>query len=628
MAFSLDRSLSYVRLDEPNLISIHRSAQNAIPSDDAFCGHFCEAFILEARENNTPRVYVAIYDTQLKTNLIFVPDRVTGRNIEGGALVREAEAFLKVLGFNPEPVNIRFSPAVREVIIRDLKVMRPPKETASKPVSESSMPTRQKDESPLPGAPPVKVQVPKPEGSQDSVSNLNLGIGATATKPPVPVEEEATRNSSPELDALKSELVLSRLELEAERAARLAAEDKLALADEKSAADLFALKADRDVLKSEFAALREKTRMQYLAHANAMTELEGENRVLREELVLLRGNRDDVAAALSEEVSSLRGALLKADRELKAERSQNEELSNQAQTTSREVEALRAALNTADESLYVERSKNDSALREMDALEENAAAELESLDQKVESLHAEKRLLESIAAEMKLKATGEIERLQKLNQSQRKAAIRKISELKEEIRLLAEARAVMSSPFAVPFKRDEEPIASEGGGKLEISMLPLDAASAGANVSPNPFFEGGGGDEVSFEPDMALVGVPYAEARDVMAVHRSFNKIHAAPTGRTVQTCEGFVCLVNDGGEEAVFAVWLMNQTDEVLVCRPNIARNSGDSTRRLLQEGIDYFERVGFLMDSLQLEDALDLRQQQLDSLAIFKKVALVCAA
>ncbi len=627
MAFSLDRSLSYVRIDEPNLISIHRSAKSAGPNDDVFFGHLCEAFILAARENNTCRVYAAIYDTQLKSNFIYVPDQATGKNVDGDALVCEAEAFLKNMGFSVEPVNIRFSPAVREVVIRDIKVMRPPKVAVVKPIAEPSVPTRQKDKPHVPSVSPAKVQIFETEESKGPEQDSNQNNGATVFERALS-GDESTRDAALELESLKSDLAVAKQELDAERAARRAVEDKMALALEKGSADFAALKMDRDRLKSQLASLREKSDLRYRTQATAMSELESENAGLRDDLARLRSMQDNTAAELAEEVKTLRDALRKTESELDAERSKNEQLSDSVQTTSREVETVRAALNNADESLRVERSKNDSALREMEALEQNAAAQLKSLNQKVESLHAEKRLLESIAAEMKLKASGEIERLQKLNQSQRKAAIQKISELKEEMRQLAEARAVISSSFAVPQKLEEGQDPITGVSKQDMPMQPLDVACSNSYTSPDPFGCPACVDEVCFEPDMTLMGVPYAEVGNVMEVHRSFNKIHAAPAGRLVQTCEGFVCLVNDGGEETVFAVWLMNKTDEVLVCRPNITRDSGYTSRQLLQEGINYFERVGFMMDSLHLEADLDLRQEQLDALSIFKKVDLVCAA
>lgn len=250
------------------------------------------------------------------------------------------------------------------------------------------------------------------------------------------------------------------------------------------------------------------------------------------------------------------------------------------------------------------------------------------MKKKVDSLSDEKHMLESMAAEMNIKAKGEIERLQQINQSQRRAAIKKVKALKEEMRQLSEARAVMTSPLAVSLSTVDARKPSNSGCELETLPHVADSASSSA-VFSDPFGCSHITEYVSFEPDSALDGIPYSMLDDVVEVHRSFNKIQTAPFGKQVQSCDGFVCLVKDIRQGMlVYVVWLMKETGVVLVCRPDHIPEKEGNVSNLVREGIGYFERVGFIMDELILTAEPEQRQHQIDSLSFFHKIAMECAA
>src|SRR6185369_5028661 len=268
--------------------------------------------------------------------------------------------------------------------------------------------------------------------------------------------------------------------------------------------------------------------------------------------------------------------------------------------------------------------KNESAIQEMDALERNAAAELKLLKKKVDSLSAEKQQLEKIAAEIKIKAYGEIERQQQVNQSQRKSSIKKLNALQEEIRKLAEARAVISSPTGMPLVQSGNDISSLPADDLkEISI-----AGQQASFASDRFRSCEATEYLDFLPDKSLKGIPYYISTDVVEIYRSYNTIQAAPTGKQAQKCDGFVCLVTEGGQSLVYVAWRMNSSGEVLVCLPERVADGDDSCQRMLREGISYFERIGFLIDRLHLEDDPDKRQVQLDNLAVFCRTVTYRAA
>lgn len=496
MAFSLDRAVRYVKLNESDLISIHRSTNPIVPPWEYGMGNPCEAFICVAREKEANRVCIAIYDIRLKTSSILVADPVSPGSCECNAAVREAEEFLVSLGFTMNSVNLDFSPAMREVIMLDLKIMRPPKEgTAMR------------------------------QAPQQGVE-------------PVTLTDKAARNG--EAEALAAGIT-------------------------ENAGIVAVLEAERDALLSELAAVQAEAAMLRCELSKARAARNHENDALRREICRLCNERDAAAVAASGE-----------------------------------LEALHAALAIADEALSVERAKNESALNELEALERNASNELNSLKKQIESLGAEKDQLASTAAELKLRATGEIERLRQENRTQRKAAIKKLNSLKEELHLLAETRAIMTSPFGIPLPHGD--IAGQDGSAVE--------------------------GETCFEPDGTLKGIPYSRPEDLLEVYRSFNKIQAAPAGSLVQGCEGFACLVKEERRFMVYVAWFMSETCQVLVCSPDHPPENADAARHMLRAGVGYFEKVGFLMDRLEMEPDRDERQRQLDSLPVFCRIVKECAA
>lgn len=77
-----------------------------------------------------------------------------------------------------------------------------------------------------------------------------------------------------------------------------------------------------------------------------------------------------------------------------------------------------------------------------------------------------------------------------------------------------------------------------------------------------------------------------------------------------------------------MYVAWWMHSSGEALICVPEHAADGEDSCRRMMREGIGYFERVGFLIDRLRLEPDPDMRQVQLDNLGVFCRTAMDCAA
>lgn len=620
MTFLLDRSRSFLKIEESNLLSLHRSIHSVVPSLDSCQGHPCEAFICVVQEHALQRVYLALHDQQSKSNLVYISDPVKPDAKKIVALTAAAHAFLEKIGFEMKPININFSAAIREVIIKDVKVMREP---------------------------PLAVQL---DAAKFEVQTL------------LAEKEEAARTASRREDELKRELEELRARLialsavqpaviappevtpvnlggeEVERFDHAAVELKLQPLREEIDRLASTLKSAMENLKQA----REEARQARKGQKNVQLE----NQDLREKLQTAQLELDKSA----HETASLWGELRHAEKRCQAALHQQlalkavAEAANQAETADLkteinrlaseladydtircgEAELLRAALTEANSALSAERAKNESALREMDALERNASVELKQLHTKVDSLTAEKQQLEKIGEAIKNKARGEIERQQQINQAQRMAAIKKLHALKDEIRQLAEARAVMASPTGMPLVQSGTGIPSPPAEELH-GQWPANQPECFAS---DPFGSDHAAEHVEFLPDSSLKGVPYASVSDVVEVYRSYNTIQAAPSGKQPQRCDGFVCLVTEAGQCRVYVAWLMNSSREVLVCLPAVVAEGDQACRRMLREGITYFERIGFFIDALHLEQNGEQRQAQLEQLGIFWRTSLESAA
>lgn len=672
MAFSLDRTRCFIRIDESNLISIHRSTFPIVPTVDCSQGHLCDAFIFAAREYNLYRVYIGLYDSQLKSNLVFVTDPVGFEDIKTSVLIKEAEAFLANIGFSMERVNMEFSTATREVIMRDIKVLREPSLAVRLDAAMLAIEGLTQDKKEL-----IQKTSRAHKAFKAEVDKLRQQLTLANSATVEATEKTATDEESVdalimERDSLKAELAVIREEIEKIRSEHLHAHvNKKKSQHGHQSVDVLvkAAKEETKVLREDLCVAMEKAeaakheldniRQEVLVLRDAVKDAQEAARVAEQEAASLleqvRVARDDATTAQAEvhtarqEILALQDAAKAFEDQVRADNSSAQDAYNVENNSlqqeidrlqrehdtvmavqSNEINALRAALAISDENLSFERAKNESALQEMDALERNAAVELKKLKKKVDSLSDEKHTLESMAAEMKNKANGEIERLQKINQSQRRAAIKKVNALKEEMRQLSEARAVMASPLGVSLSAVDVKNPSNAGCEPDTPTHVADSANS-ITFSSNPFGYSDKAEYISFKPDSTLDGIPYTMLEDVVEVHRSFNKIQAAPFGKQVQGCDGFVCLVKDKDLKQsllVYVVWLMKETGEVLVCRPDHIPESGDSALNMVREGIGYFERVGFIMDELVLMSDPEQRQQQIDSLSFFHKIDIECAA
>ncbi len=187
MSFAINPSLNYLHINEAYILEFYRSASAVTLPDARFRGHPFEAYICITKIDSELRAYVALLNTGLQSVLVYTSDFTARKTDDYQQVIAEAEKFACSMGFMMERVNLDFSPAMREVILKGFRVMRPP-----------PPPKKQIHRQP-------KVDVPVTLGEELDISDLS---------PSENPEDRGLRDTRAELKAVRAELVSVRVAVE------------------------------------------------------------------------------------------------------------------------------------------------------------------------------------------------------------------------------------------------------------------------------------------------------------------------------------------------------------------------------------------------------------------------------
>jgi len=201
MSFAINPSLNHLDIPQNHILEIHQSTAEVVLPDARFRGRPCEAYICISKVEKEMKAYVALLNNALKSTLVYTSDYIATTQQEYPKVFAEAEEFVKSMGFTMQKINLDFSPAMREVIIKGLRVMRPP------PAPQKKLPVRA-----------LKIDVPPA---------LVVSTGLTEAPPPE-VGKDGDVNAMTELFSLKAELASARAALEQVTRERVTAEQQSA----------------------------------------------------------------------------------------------------------------------------------------------------------------------------------------------------------------------------------------------------------------------------------------------------------------------------------------------------------------------------------------------------------------
>ncbi len=386
--FTLDKSLLGIMAAEMDVTEVYRSTIPQSVAVEGLSSSPCEAFACSIKNAGSDQtdIYVMLRFPSEKYSLVYRPDRKVLTQADYAEVMKDAQEFLGSLGFVLEPVNLNYSRAMREVVIRSLRLLSAPGslDGMCHPLSDKPEKIRARGKAPTPAAPGGRQE--PPAAAEQEVKLPESFAAANGGE-----LEDELRN---EIARLAGELVKQKRSHEKEHAAIAAARDK-ALTDHA------ALQKKIDAVTAELSSVR-KTHEDEMASLIREREQGGVSSEaytrLEHELYEAEGEKERLSAELAAMEKAYMQELDELRKELKRHAVEKEKM---RQTLTAECDGLQSKLNnlaaekqavetTMGEQLAAARSAAESRSVEFEALRAGQEKELSGLADEWERLLMEK----------------------------------------------------------------------------------------------------------------------------------------------------------------------------------------------------------------------------------------------
>lgn len=375
--FLENSSLRVIEADAQDVVAVYRSKENIQVSYGSREPQVCEAFIVVVQEEALAQVYVALSFLKSKSLTIFTPeDETSSQDI----LLKEAMAFLQSFGFILQPVGLNYSKALKEVILSDLRVVRP---VVSGKKSSPRKPLAAKTGKPvLTGSQVSSSGAGQPEAPVTSSDDLSktgqkqadTGTGAVSKKDKTPQPTSSLNQG------VGSPSAVAEQRAAAERERDRLREEKNML-EQDSIRELENVRKEQEVLKLELERIEQ----------NKSASLQ----VLRGEVVRLAADIQTAQDAADQEVAAAQQEVERLSRELEKE---GQAAADQQAVLGSEVDALRKEREALVEknglALQVLRQELSSLSEELSALHSAAEDEQAAVRRELDSVMGDKTNLE------------------------------------------------------------------------------------------------------------------------------------------------------------------------------------------------------------------------------------------
>ena len=315
MSFAINPSLNHIDVPESLVYELYRSTTEILLPDTRFRGHPCEAYICIAKIDKSVKAYVALLEKGMKTVLVYTSDHSATVPAEYPQVYAQAEAFVKKMGFVMEPVNLGFSPAMREVIIKGFQVMRPP-QIKKQPLRRLS--------TPAPPVEPVKIYEktspppvsPSVSAAQGDLATELQSLQRELSSAKAVIEQVTREKVSLEQGAAVEIASLKALYEQAVEAKQKAAEmfavetEKLKLEEHarrsgRDDAELTALRTELDTVTAAGKTAVNRLQEEITSLQHGMAQLESDKQALEQRLAVAEATHAEQLGQLAAEKSSL-----------------------------------------------------------------------------------------------------------------------------------------------------------------------------------------------------------------------------------------------------------------------------------------------------------------------------------
>ena len=429
---ALDSTIGCFEASESEVLDLYRSAPVVTTSGSGSKPSSLEAYVCAIKKKTQVKVYLAFVADDRRIYVYTDPGKP--KNDESHQhRVEDALAVARSMGFSPEPVDLNYSPAMRGVVLRNIKILRPPggkvnailKHGASGaptlPIAKKPDPAQQQKQqttrtaAPCAATPPVPVNPP-----------ITAAIPAAAPVPspqptPEPKDKEQEMHARSALSQLKKELqaVVAERDAQSVQLRQLTALQQVTTAELAGAREecvrvtverdgLAQCKKQLDGVVAEKDALAQNLRELEALHQAAAAELTGS----REDCARLTAQRDTLAqAAHGAEKAS--GDLASLQKEIAELSRQGDEASRRNLELGAESAALAESLARANQEVEKVVAERDAALEHAERLASEShetCAQSEAVRSELASFSAEKEsalIRVEVLEQQKAEAEGE-----------------------------------------------------------------------------------------------------------------------------------------------------------------------------------------------------------------------------
>jgi hypothetical protein len=279
--FSLNHALQHIEAAEPDVVAVYRSCDAVFIAPEGQKKQLCDAFLCVVRERGErERVYAALYLNGSKETLVYTAPP-TLSPAEASERIQEGLSFLEAKGYRLEQKNLGGSAALRETIIKNIKVFRPScangngatkgqgaasQEPKTAPSPERELPVRENNAGSVGAAELAKLQAElerlrKEKSALEAETSTRIATLASelaeakaelAALRCHPATDNELASLQEEYDALRAEYSLINDELAERNASLLQLRSEKAAAQD-AAAELAGLKGELERLKAERA---------------------------------------------------------------------------------------------------------------------------------------------------------------------------------------------------------------------------------------------------------------------------------------------------------------------------------------------------------------------------------------
>lgn len=129
-------------------------------------------------------------------------------------------------------------------------------------------------------------------------------------------------------------------------------------------------------------------------------------------------------------------------------------------------------------------------------------------------------------------------------------------------------------------------------------------------------------EQATFTIDTSKKCVDYLHPEDVLEIYKSLNRARVAMGDNTTETCDAFVCSLQENGTPHVYiALYLVDRKD-ILVYVPEQQPANDEDLARVMADGFDFIEIVGFLMDPMDLGHDAESRRKILGKVPVLQRI------